>query len=478
MCRQTEEILSADYFFTRERVLQEMLTEKRNKRMEVDLLNGNIVRSLLVFAIPVFISNAFQQMYNAVDTMIVGRYLGDESLAAIGACAAVYELLVGFALGIGNGLSIVAARSFGAKKEELLKKSVAGSIMVGIAVTVLLVLISRVFLHPLLELLGTPADIIEESYSYISLITLFVGVMFAYNLLAGLLRAIGNSVMPLVFLIFSSVLNILLDILFITGFHMGIQGAGTATVISQAVSALLCILYIIKCCPALIPGREHFRVGVGLYKELIGQGLSMGLMYGIVSTGTVVLQAGINNLGYLIIAGHTTARKLQSFCIMPFASLGVALSTFVSQNRGAGQRERIRKAVRYSNIMAICWAAFISIVLFFGADTLVALLSGSSESVVLENGARYLRINGPCYMILGILLNMRNSLQGLGSKLVPLISSIIEFIGKVLFVIVMIPVLGYLGVIICEPVIWCFMCLQLLWTFYRTPYIRDIRAGR
>lgn len=453
-----------------------MKIEKRNVRMEVDLLNGSIVRSILIFAIPLFISNAFQQMYNAVDTMIVGRYLGDQSLAAIGASVSVYELLVGFALGIGNGLGIVVARSYGARNEETLKKSVAGSFIVGIGVTGGLMLISRIFLYQLLEILGTPADIIEESYSYISLVTLFVGVMFAYNLLAGLLRAIGNSVMPLVFLIFSSALNIVLDILFITRLNMGIRGAAVATVISQGISALLCVLYIIKCCPVLIPGRRHLRVGAGLYKELIGQGLSMGLMYGIVSTGTVILQAGINNFGYLIIAGHTTARKLQSFCIMPFASLGMALSTFISQNRGAGQMERIRKAVCYVNIMVLCWAAVISVILLFGADKLVAFMSGSSQAELLENGARYLRINGPCYAILGVLLNMRNSLQGLGSKLLPLISSVIEFIGKILFVIFMIPWLGYLGVIICEPVIWCFMCMQLIYALYHHPCMKKENA--
>lgn len=468
-------IIEKGLFFVSEKSIKQ--ADSRKGRLEVDLLNGSIVKSLLLFAVPLFISNAFQQMYNAADTMIVGRYLGDVSLAAIGACTAVYELLVGFGLGIGNGLSIVAARSYGSKNEDLLKKSVAGSIVVGIGVTLILMLVSRVFLHPLLVLLGTPSDIIEESYSYISLITLFVGVMFAYNLLAGLLRAIGNSIMPLIFLILSSVLNIVLDIQFITGFQMGIKGAAAATVIAQGVSALLCVLYIVKRCPILIPGRRHFQVDVKLYKELIGQGLSMGLMVGIVSTGTVVLQAGINNLGYRIIAGHTTARKVQSFCIMPYMGVSLALSTFVSQNRGAGQVDRIRKAVRYANMMVIGWAVAVSAVLFFGAESVVHFLSGSLEPVILENGARYLQINGPFYLVLGILLNMRNSLQGLGSKLVPLVSSVIEFFGKILFVMFMIPVLGYLGVIICEPVIWCFMCAQLLWSFYNQPCIKKLREN-
>ena len=441
--------------------------------LKVDLIKGNILKSLIIFAIPLFISNVFQQLYNTMDTMIVGNFLGDTSLAAIGACSAIYELLVGFALGIGNGLSIVTARSYGSNDKELLKKSVAGSVVIGIFVTVVIMIISQLFLFPLLKVLNTPENIIQESYSYIYTVTLFVGVMFIYNLCAGLLRSIGNSVMPLVFLIISSALNIGLDILFITQFNMGIKGAAIATVISQGISGILCIIYIYKKCPILIPSKEHFTFDKNLYKELLGQGLSMGFMLSIVSTGTVILQVAINNLGYLIIAGHTAARKLNSFCMMPGATIALALSTFVSQNKGADQGHRIRQGVRYANILAVSWAVIISIILFFSSSILVKILSGSNESVVIENGAKYLMINAPFYGVLGILLNLRYSLQGLGQKLIPLVSSVIEFFGKVVFVLLLIPTLKYFGVIICEPVIWCLMCMQLAYAFYKNSYIQQ-----
>jgi len=441
--------------------------------LKVDLIRGNILKSLIIFAIPIFISCIFQQLYNTMDTMIVGNFLGDTSLAAIGACAAVYELLVGFALGIGNGLSIVTARNYGSSNKELLKRSVAGSIVIGIMITIAIMIISKLFLYPLLELLNTTESIIKESYSYISKITLFVGVMFAYNLCAGLLRAIGDSFMPLVFLIISSILNVVLDIVLITEFNMGIAGAAVATVIAQGVSAILCIIYICKKSPILIPSKEHFTFDKELYKELLGQGFSMGFMGSIVSAGTVILQTSINNLGYLIIAGHTAARKLNSFCMMPGMTIAMALSTFVSQNKGADQGYRIRKAMKYANILAICWGIIISIVLFFSASTMVKILSGSNEAIVIENGAKYLIINARFYGVLGILLNLRNSLQGLGEKLIPLVSSIIELCGKILFVILFIPALEYFGVIICEPVIWCFMCIQLAYSFYKNPYIKQ-----
>lgn len=441
-------------------------------KMNVDLLKGKILKSLIIFAIPLFISNLFQQLYNTVDITIVGNYLGDESLAAMGACAAVYELLVGFALGVGNGLSIVTARSYGSNDEDMVKKSVVGSMVIGIGITAIIMLISILFLLPLLELLNTPENILEESYSYISTVTMFVGVMFLYNLCAGFLRAIGNSIIPLVFLIVSSLLNIALDIVFITQFNMGIKGAAIATIIAQGISAVLCIVYIYLKCPILIPKKKHFVFDKELYKELLGQGLSMGVMLLIVSAGTVILQKAINNLGYLIIAGHTAARKLNSFAMIPAASLALSLATFVSQNKGANQKDRIKKAVNYSNILSIIWGITITVVLIFLAPTLIKYLSGSNEEVVINNGARYLIINAPFYAVLGILLNLRNALQGLGEKLIPLVSSIIEFFGKIVFVILFIPSLKYFGVIICEPVIWCLMCLQLTYSFYKNPYIR------
>ena len=426
---------------------------------KTDLLEGNILKSLILFAIPLIISNLFQQLYNAADTMIVGHFLGDESLAAIGACAAVYELLVGFALGFGNGLSMVVARSFGVGDKDLLKRAVAGSLVIGAAVTVGVMLIAQIGLRPLLVLLQTPSEIMEESYSYIYIVTICVGVMFAYNLLSG-------------FLIISSVINIVLDVLFITQFHMGIRGAAVATVVAQGISAVLCAIYIMKKCKLLIPAREHFEVDGPLYRELTGQGLSMGFMLAIVSTGTVILQYAINQLGYLIIAGHTAARKLNSFCTMPLTPLALATATFVSQNRGADQRDRILKVVRYAMILSLGWAIFITIVIAFAAPALITFISGSSESVVIENGARYLRWNTQFYSVLGILLVLRNVLQGLGKKVVPLVSSIIELIGKIVFVILFIPTLKYFGVIICEPVIWCLMCIQLVISYYRDPYIR------
>ena len=450
----------------------ENIKKKHFFQSDVDLIHGPIFQSLMIFALPLLVSNIFQQLYNTVDTMVVGNYLGDVSLAAIGACTSIYDLLVGFALGIGNGLAIVTARSFGSQDKELLKKSVASSLVIGVMVSLALTIIGMTFLYPLLEILNTPLDIIQEAYSYISVIVLFIFVMFAYNLCAGLMRAIGNSVMPLVFLIVSSLLNVVLDILFITQFHMGIQGAAVATVVSQGVSVVLCIIYIFKKTQILLPSKKHFQIDEELYKELLGQGFSMGFMSSIVSAGSVILQYGINNLGYLIIAGHTAARKLYMFFNMPFTAMALGISTFVSQNRGANQRERIQKAMKYAYIYDVIMAAIVTMIIFVFGSSLVKLISGSSESIVLDNGTLYLTIVGPFYAILGILMQTRYALQGLGQKLLPLVSSVIEFIGKIIFVFVFIPQFEYIAVIFCEPVIWCVMCLQLVYSLYTNPYMK------
>lgn len=440
---------------------------------DVDLIHGPIFKSLILFALPLLISNIFQQLYNTVDTMIVGHYLGDMSLAAIGSCASIYDLLVGFALGIGNGLAIVTARSYGSQDKTLLKKSVASSIVIGVIVSIVLTVFGLIFLRPLLEVLNTPLEIIDEAYSYIVFIVFFIIVMFAYNLCAGLMRAIGNSIMPLIFLIISSVINIGLDILFITQFQMGIMGAAAATVISQGISVVLCILYIVKKARILLPQKKHFEKDKELYQELLGQGFSMGFMSCIVSAGSVILQYGINNLGYLIIAGHTAARKLYMFFNMPFIAMALGISTFVSQNKGANQKERIKKALRYAYIYDIVAAIVVTIIILLFGTSLIKLISGSNETIVLENGALYLKIVGPFYAILGILMQTRYALQGIGEKLLPLISSVIELVGKIVFVFVFIPQFQYMAVIFCEPVIWCVMCIQLVYSFYQNSYIKN-----
>ena len=431
-------------------------------RGSVDLLHGSIFKSLLLFALPVFVSSIFQQLYNLADTVIVAHYLGDAALASIGATTAIYDMMVGFAIGIGSGLSVVTGRSFGSGDRDLLKRSVAHALYIGVGVSLLVTILAQLLLPTLLRALNTPADILDTAYSYISVITLFTIVMFSYNLLSGLLRAIGNSLMPLIFLICSSFLNVGLDILFITKFSLGVAGAAYATVLSQAISAVLCLIYLLYCAKLLVPQRQHFRFSRKLFGEMLGQGLAMGLMQSIVAAGTVVLQYGINSLGTLIIAGHTTARKIYMFFLMPFSSMSQAISAFASQNRGAKQRDRIRKAMRCLYIYDASMAAFMAIFMQLFAESLVKLISGTSDPTIIHNATFYLKVVGPSYFLLAVLIQTRTALQGIGSKILPTLSSITELVVKFLFVVALIPYFGYNAVVFCEPVIWGIMSLQVL----------------
>ena len=448
-----------------------MSQTQTRRSSQVDLLHGPILKSLLLFALPIMASRVFQQIYNTMDTLIVGYTLGDSSIAAMGACSSIYEMMTGFTFGVGNGLAIVTARCFGRQETDRMKKSVASCIVIGVAVTLVVTILATIFMHPLLRLLKTPAEILEESYSYISILSIFLFVMFAYNLCSGLLRAIGNSFMPLVFLILSSVLNVILDLWFIAVLGMGVAGAGVATVISQGVSVALCILYVFRSARLLLPGKKHFHVESRLYWELFSQSISMGLMSSIVSAGSVVLQYGINGLGTLVIAGHTAARKLFAFTDMPLSAMASACSTYVSQNYGANHPDRVRRGMRDIYLYSVVVAVAAVLLMAAGAEWMVKLVSGSSEPVVLENGARYLVWNAPFYAVLGMLLSTRYALQSMGEKVLPLLSSVIEFLGKIVFVLLFIPRFEYNAVILCEPVIWCFMTLELLIAYRHNSFV-------
>ncbi|AQP42767.1 MATE family efflux transporter [Streptococcus gallolyticus] len=431
----------------------------------LNLTTEPVLKSLLLFSLPILISNVFQQLYNTTDTMIVGNFMGSQALAAVGATSSLFELIVGFAIGVGNGMGIVIARHYGAKEKELVKKSVAGAIVVGVVLTLFIMLISLLLLHPLLTLLQTPENIIGQAYDYIFIIMIFVGVTIAYNLGAGVLRAIGDSMTALYILILAAVFNVILDLLFIVKFQMGVQGAAFATIVAQGMAALLCIFYILRKVRLLIPSKRHFKLDKHLYRDLLGQGISMGLMTSIVAIGSVILQTAINQLGVNIIAAQTAARRIQGFFIMPLNSIALAMVTFVAQNFGAKKFDRIIRAIKISLALSATWSLLTVILFLFSATTMVRWISGSTDTELLANGTQFLHIASLFYIVLGILYILRNTLQGLGEKVIPLISSVIELVGKIIFVAFIIPRLGYLGVILCEPLIWVVMTVQLVYLY-------------
>lgn len=434
---------------------------------KTDLLKDRIPRAILLFSVPILLSNLFQTFYNTADTMIVGHLLGDEALAAVGSCSSLYELITGFATGAGIGFSIITAKYFGAGDYKKLRKTVAASLVLGLGITIFLSVVSMIGLYPFLKLLDTPETILARSYSYISVIVVFMAVFFAYNLCAGLLRAIGDSMTPLLFLIFSSVLNVVLDYVFIRFLHMDVAGTAVATVASQGISAVLCFLYMLRRYRALLlPERNDFCPDRKLWSELLKQGLSVGLMNAIVMIGSTVIQRSLNQLGTTAIAAYISGRKIYSFLLMPLICIPSTLSTFVSQNEGAGQRKRILAGITFSHIISTAWCLVCILTALFFGRPLVAAVSGSADASLIADGAKYVLLNAFFFPLLGILCNLRYAMQGLGEKLVPVVSSIIELIGKILFTVFVIPKLGFLGIILCEPVIWIVMFLHLVIDFY------------
>lgn len=439
------------------------------------LTEGSIIKGILLFAIPLFFTNLFQQLYNTFDMAIISYYLGDIGLATIGSTTAIFDLMVGFAQGIGTGFSIISARYFGANNINKLKKSVVSGIILIVISSILLTMIFYFGLPDLLNILNTPKEIIKEALSYIQIIALFITITLFYNYSAGLLRAIGDSFTPFIILCIASLLNIGLDIIFITQFNMGVKGAAIATGIAQCMSTILCIYFIYKQHKILLPKKEHLKINKEMIIDMSGQGYSMAFMFSIVSIGTITLQSAINTLGTSIISAHTTARKLFSLFNLPISTLCASMSTFVSQNKGANKCKRIRKGVKLTIYIGIIYACVMSIFVYFSADTIIQLLSNSKNIDIIKNGSMYLKINTPFFTVLSALLILRNSLQGLGKKITPLISSIIELVGKLIFTYIIIKPLGYIGVCICEPIIWICMTIQLLYSFYNDENIKNAK---
>ena len=446
-------------------------SDQKQNRATMLMTEGKIWKQLLVFAVPLILGNLLQQMYNAVDSIIVGNYVGSNALAAVGSSNALINLLIAFAQGASVGAGVVISQFLGAGDTKRVHRAVHTAATIALLLGVMLTGAGIALSRVLLVAMDTPTAVLNDSVLYLRIYA--GGFLFnvVYNMATGILNAAGNSRRPLLYLGAASVTNIVLDLVLIEGCKMGVAGAAVATVIAQGVSVVLCILYVMARVRILIPGRKHLDVGRKLYWDLFSQSISMGLMSSIVSAGSVILQYGINGLGTLTIAGHTAARKLFAFTDMPLIAMANAASTFVSQNYGAGQPERIRKGMREIYLYSLVVMVVTVLLMQVSAEWLVRMVSGSSEALVLENGARYLRWTSPFYAVLGVLLSTRYALQSLGEKVLPLFSSVIEFLGKVVFVLVFIPHFAYNAVILCEPVIWCFMALYLVAVYRCNPFV-------
>ena len=439
-----------------------------NKKAAVlDMTQGNAIKMILLFAVPLFIGNIFQQVYSMVDTMVAGYCLGDQAIAAIGATSSLYGLIIDLAWGLNSGFALVVTQAFGAHDQEKIRHAIGHMIMLDGAITAVLTLLALAFLQPLMHLMNTPDTIFDQAYTYMAVI--FGGMLatICYNMFAGILRAFGNSRTPLYFLIFSSVLNIALDLFFVAVLHMGVGGAALATIVSQTVAGILTGIYVYRNYKEMMPRRKDFRPEAKLTKEMLSTGGAMGFMYSVVDLGSVLFQGANNALGEMFIASHTAARRIIGILMQPLATMMNASSTFVGQNWGAGKKRRIRDALKKVIGMEIAWGMFSCMIIYLFGPAIIRFTTGSHSADILDHALMSLHIHFPFFPVLGILLAMRVSMQSIGQKVAPVISSVIELLMKLAAALWLIPKCGFVGTCVTEPVTWVIMTIFLVIVYLR-----------
>jgi len=440
-----------------------------------DLTHGDELKTVISFAIPLFLSSLLQQAYNLTDISIIGNALGDDALTAIGTVSIIYDLFMSLAFGLSSGFSIVVSKYFGMGDEKKLKQVVANTAILSVISGIIMTLAGTLLLRPIMIILGTPEEVFELGFSYAIIMLGFIVFTLTYNILSALLRSIGNSIAPFIFLMVSVISNIFIDILFVVVLGWGLPGAAIATIIAQTISAAVSFIYIWVRVPILHFGKADIKLDKNMVLELISAGLSFAMMYAVVNFGTVILQSAINSLGNTTIAAHTTARKISSLCMMAVGTLANSMATFTGQNHGAGRYDRIKTALRKVLFFDFGIATFMILLIYVFGGLFVKLISGSSNPELIETATFYLKFDLPFYYVLAILLIVRCTLQGLGSKITPIVASIMELGLKILTAGVLVKLFGYLGIAMCEPIIWTVCAVYILIMFYNNRHIKALK---
>lgn len=433
-----------------------------------DMTKGNPGRLILVFAVPLMIGNVFQQLYTMVDTVVVGQVAGVQALAALGAVEWIMWMVLGVSSGITQGFAILMAQDYGARKWKQLKKTVAHSYILTTITAVLLFLTSQIFAHWILSFLNTPDNIIEMSLLYLRIVFCGIPVVAAYNVFAGVLRSLGNSRTPLVAMVIAAGINIILDLIFVAGFHMGVAGAALATVIAQCFSALYCFIIVRKIEIVHIT-KDDFRAVPGLNRKLLSLGTPILFQDVIISLGGLAVQFVVNGYGFLFVAGFTATNKLYGILEMAAISYGYAIITYVGQNLGAGQISRIKKGVHISGFLAFLTSAFISVMMFiFGKHILRMFISGNPAQTeqVLGIAWHYLSIMASVLCILYFLHVYRSALQGLGDTMIPMLSGVVEFFIRVGVALLLPKIMGQNGIFYAEITAWTGAAVLLAVSYY------------
>lgn len=422
--------------------------------MQTDMTTGKPMKMLLSFTIPVFVGGVFQQFYNMMDAIIVGKFVGTKALAAVGSTGMIMFLILGFLMGLTAGFTVLTSQKFGAGRMDEMRQTVGNAVWLSVIVSVLMTVISMAGMRSLLKFMNTPEDIFEDAYAYIIIICGGIFAQVLYNFLASVLRALGNSKVPLYFLVLAAGLNIILDLVFIIVFGMGVAGAAWATVISQGISGILCLVYIIKAVPELRLEKDDWRFRKHLAKNQISVGIPMGLQYSITAIGTLMVQSSLNLLGSYPVAAFTAGTKIESILTQGLGALGTAMATYNAQNIGAGKLERVKEGFRDAHIIGVIYSAIAGIFLFTVGKYLSYLFISDNIEEVIPMVDTYVKCVGIFLIPLYFVNILRNGIQGMGYGLLPMMAGVAELLGRGAMAVISAKRMSYFGICLASPMAW------------------------
>ncbi len=436
--------------------------------MEIDMTKGSPFKLIIRFLIPIVLGNVIQQLYNLADSIIVGRFIGADALAAVGATGTIMFLIIGFMNGMTSGFAVVTAQRFGASDEEGVRHSVCSGIVLSAITTIILTAVSLIWMRKLLTVMNTPDDVFEMSYIYI--FTICAGLVFTtlYNFTAAILRAVGNSKVPLVFLAVAAGINVGLDLLFIINFNMGVFGAALATILSQGLSGIACLIYIVVKVPTLSPKRDdwaHYREHMKLQFNI---GIPMALQFSVTAIGTVIVQSALNTLGSVVMASYTASQKVEQLLTMPFQGMGAAMATYAGQNRGIADYQRIKRGVFDAAILTIVYGVVTAAILMPTPQYTIPLFVTGDAAEMVEWAKIYFKICPLFYIPLGLIFVYRNALQGMGYSVTTLLGAVIELVSRIIFAIIAVRKESYAGVCYANAIAWLsagillFVCFEII----------------
>ena len=435
------------------------------------MTTGSPAKHILRFAVPLLLGNLFQQFYNMVDTVIIGQYLGTSALASVGATGSICFMIIGLCLGICAGFGIPIAQQFGAKNYSEMRRFVANAVWTSIGLAVVITATVLFLCDDILQAMNTPEDIYDGSYTYVSILFIGIPLTIMYNLCASVVRAMGDSKTPLYFLIISSLLNIVLDLILVN--PMGIAGPAWATVISQGVSGVLCLCYMRKRYSILHMEQGEWKASPRHIGRLLMQGLPMGLQYSITAIGSVILQSAVNNLGSVYVAAMTAGQKISIFFCCPYEALGHTAATYAGQNIGAGRPDRINKGLRVLLLYGFIYAAVAALVLFFFGGALSRLFMDEPDAFIEENAHLFLKLNSVFYALLAIVNIVRFMIQGMGYSILAITAGVFEMVARALVGFVFVDIYGYTAACLANPAAWVAADLFLI-----TAYILIVRREK